>query len=63
MCASVVLSSVMVGGDVRVTPFCVMQTGTFTPEEAAEIVLIIMLHSYINFDLCMLLATSWFIHK
>ena len=31
------------------------QTRIFTPEEASEIVLIIVLYSYINFDLCILL--------
>ena len=30
----------------------------FTPEEAAEIVLIIVLYSYINFDLCILLLVT-----
>ena len=29
----------------------------FTPEEAAEIVLIIVLYNYINFDLCILPVT------
>ena len=31
------------------------QTRIFTPEEAAEIVFFIVLYSYINFDLCILL--------
>ena len=35
-----------------------LQTRIFTPEEAAEIVLIIVLYSYINFDLCILLLVT-----
>ena len=34
------------------------QTRIFTPEEAAEIVLIIVLYSYVNFDLCILLLVT-----
>ena len=34
------------------------QTRIFTPEEAAEIVLIIVLYNYINFDLCILLLVT-----
>ena len=34
------------------------QTRIFTPEEAAEIVLIIELCSYINFDFCILLLVT-----
>ena len=33
------------------------QIRIFTPEEAAEIVLIIVLYSYINIDLCIAIVT------
>ena len=38
--------------------FILRQTRIFTPEEAAEIVLIIVQRSYINFDLCILLLVT-----